>query len=451
MGSVITFYSYKGGVGRTMALANVACMLAKWRKKVLIVDWDLEAPGLEHFFPKSRGLDLTSRAEGLVELLNELSPGTSDAETKRAWRSRLIELQPRSGVYISLLTAGSRSETYFQNVRNFDVEAFYEEKKGGRILETLRSQWKDAYDFVLIDSRTGITDLGGVCTIQMPDILVLLFTATEQSLIGAVRVAAKATLERQKLPFDRSLMPILPVPSKFDTQPEPRLLSRWLGRFQESVSPLYETWLPKTVNPRDFLEITKIPYVSFFSFGEGLPVIQPGTSDPTGLGYAYETLAALLGNRLQNADLLLERRDLLVELVRTGSTLPHSELRDIPARSVLFIQPPHRARYGGKTGEPLQQYEKLLLDSAAEFNGTIAMSTDEGVVLGFSDVAAAVRCGVAIQESLAITRPILLDRNPFRPRMAIDAATASTKRQPILLYCTGGLSGSPTMLRQGRS
>ena len=64
-----------------MALANVACMLAKWGKKVLIVDWDLEAPGLEHFFPKSRGLDLTSRAEGLVELLNELSPGTSDAET----------------------------------------------------------------------------------------------------------------------------------------------------------------------------------------------------------------------------------------------------------------------------------------------------------------------------------------------------------------------------------
>ena len=117
-------------------------------------------------------------------------------------------------------------------------------------------------------------------------------------------------------------MPILPVPSKFDTQPEPRLLSRWLGRFQESVSPLYETWLPKTVNPRDFLEITKIPYVSFFSFGEGLPVIQPGTSDPTGLGYAYETLAALLGNRLQNADLLVERRDLLVELVRAGRTLP---------------------------------------------------------------------------------------------------------------------------------
>jgi hypothetical protein len=252
---------------------------------------------------------------------------------------------------LSLLTAGSRSENYFQNVRNFDVEAFYEERNGGRILEKLRAQWKEAYDFVLIDSRTGITDLGGVCTIQMPDILVLLFTATEQSLIGAVRVANKATLERQKLPFDRSLMPIVPIPSKFDTQPEPRLLSRWLARFQENVSPLYEAWLPKTINQRDFLEMTKIPYVPFFSFGEGLPVIQSGTSDPAGLGYAYETLAAVLGNRLQNADLLLERRDLLVDLARSGSMLPRSELRDIPARCVLFIQPPHGVRHGGTHDE----------------------------------------------------------------------------------------------------
>ena len=48
---IITFYSYKGGVGRSMALANVAWLLAsKYRKKVLAIDWDLEAPGLHRFF-----------------------------------------------------------------------------------------------------------------------------------------------------------------------------------------------------------------------------------------------------------------------------------------------------------------------------------------------------------------------------------------------------------------
>ncbi|MGC0347043.1 hypothetical protein RKD34_002623 [Streptomyces sp. SAI-218] len=49
-GRVITFYSYKGGTGRTMALANTAWILAANGKRVLAVDWDLEAPGLHRFF-----------------------------------------------------------------------------------------------------------------------------------------------------------------------------------------------------------------------------------------------------------------------------------------------------------------------------------------------------------------------------------------------------------------
>src|SRR5262249_58116074 len=49
-GRVITFYSYKGGAGRTMALANVAWILASSGYRVLAVDWDLESPGLHRFF-----------------------------------------------------------------------------------------------------------------------------------------------------------------------------------------------------------------------------------------------------------------------------------------------------------------------------------------------------------------------------------------------------------------
>ena len=45
----ITFYSFKGGVGRTMALVNVGAQLARMGRKVLLVDFDLEAPGLETF------------------------------------------------------------------------------------------------------------------------------------------------------------------------------------------------------------------------------------------------------------------------------------------------------------------------------------------------------------------------------------------------------------------
>ena len=46
---VVTFYSYKGGVGRTSALMNTAARLAKRQKKVVVIDFDLEAPGIDAF------------------------------------------------------------------------------------------------------------------------------------------------------------------------------------------------------------------------------------------------------------------------------------------------------------------------------------------------------------------------------------------------------------------
>src|SRR2546421_11415480 len=50
MGEVITFYSYVGGVGRSMALANTATLLARWGYRTLMIDWDLKAPALENYF-----------------------------------------------------------------------------------------------------------------------------------------------------------------------------------------------------------------------------------------------------------------------------------------------------------------------------------------------------------------------------------------------------------------
>ncbi len=62
---VVTFYSFKGGVGRSMALVNVAAELARRGERVLVVDFDLEAPGLDTF-------DITASREsgrGLLDLV----------------------------------------------------------------------------------------------------------------------------------------------------------------------------------------------------------------------------------------------------------------------------------------------------------------------------------------------------------------------------------------------
>src|SRR5713101_587310 len=47
----ITFFSYKGGVGRTLAATNFAVYLAKLGLNVAIMDFDLDAPGVDSKFP----------------------------------------------------------------------------------------------------------------------------------------------------------------------------------------------------------------------------------------------------------------------------------------------------------------------------------------------------------------------------------------------------------------
>ena len=65
---IISFYSYKGGVGRSQLCANVASYLCHKRgKKVLLWDWDFEAPGLHYFF----GLDNKEIVSpGTIEMLD---------------------------------------------------------------------------------------------------------------------------------------------------------------------------------------------------------------------------------------------------------------------------------------------------------------------------------------------------------------------------------------------
>jgi pimeloyl-ACP methyl ester carboxylesterase len=81
----------------------------------------------------------------------------------------------------------------------------------------------------------------------------------------------------------------------------------WLDKFADAWRPFYHDWLPASVSHRDVLERTKLPYIPFFSFGEKLPVVNPGTSDPESLGYAYEAAGKLLASEFRGLDQLLGR------------------------------------------------------------------------------------------------------------------------------------------------
>ena len=432
-GQVITFYSFKGGVGRTMALANIAYLLAQWGKRVLVVDWDLEAPGLEHYFRDFVDPAIIANRSGVLDLLSDArSLGPDTAIENWGLAPLQIEIGNSTGA-LELLGSGRRDESYFSRLRDLDVDSLYTQSGGGLMLEHVRTLWTERYDYVLLDSRTGITDIGGICTIHLPDVLVLFFTATEQSLRGAIDVAHRANDQRQRLPVDRLSLNCLPIPSRFDTLTEHKIAQDWLDRFAEYLQPFFSEWLPTTTDTRKFLETTKIPYVSYFSFGERLAVFEQGTTDPTGLGYAYESAAALLGNNLAYADQLIENRDRYVKSAADSRRRPKVATNKTSEVALLLVEL-DRSAFVGDRFSPSQQdawfreighiVMAVAQNYPHEFPGErISVADDEPYIFQFRDGTTAVRCALAIQERLAVN-PIKMEGEVSRTRMGLHAVRA---------------------------
>jgi Mrp family chromosome partitioning ATPase len=302
-GVVYTFCSFKGGVGRSMALANVAALLANWGKRVLVLDWDLEAPGIEKFFQRWAG-GSRRNTPGLVDIIISFSEGTP-----RDWHECLLKTRPSSSARdIHIITAGQDNPSeaatnYGRNLQRIKWDLLFDEKGFGSFLERLRRQWTAEYDFVLVDSRTGITDIGGICTIHLPDVLVCLFTTTEQSLDGVRDVMARAQEAHASLPVDRKRLMIVPLPARDESRTEYKLAREWRGRFASELAPFYKTWVPKDEKAEDVLDLLKIPYVAFWSFGEKLPVLEEDVNNPDKLAYYYQLLARLMVGRLDLQEL----------------------------------------------------------------------------------------------------------------------------------------------------
>ena len=86
-GQIVTFYSFKGGTGRTMALANVAWILAANGKRVLVADWDLESPGLHKFFQPFMEPEV-SRQPGIVDFIRGYEWAIDESQAA----SRMLDL-----------------------------------------------------------------------------------------------------------------------------------------------------------------------------------------------------------------------------------------------------------------------------------------------------------------------------------------------------------------------
>jgi eukaryotic-like serine/threonine-protein kinase len=350
IGQVITFYSYKGGTGRSMSLANVACLLAERRLgRVLLVDWDLEAPGLHRFFPgraatsaSDTSLGLDGR-QGLLDLFRELDAATptslpaseEEAEQRAAAALDTVGFEnfvlPAgvSGIY--LLRAGRDEDGHYaERVATFNWEGLF--RRSPSLFRALADRWSRNYRYVLIDSRTGVGDISGICTSLLPDKLVVVFTPNRQSLTGIRSLVERATKYRRQSDDLRPLT-VFPLPSRIEATRED-LRVKW--RFGDAgngiigYQPMFEDILSRTYGLPEcklglYFDSVQIQQSPDYAYGENIAVRTEIGTDRFSLGSSYRVFTDWLVNapgpwrRQLEVDTLLDTLKERVEAEPAGS------------------------------------------------------------------------------------------------------------------------------------
>jgi MinD-like ATPase involved in chromosome partitioning or flagellar assembly len=187
-----TFYSFRGGVGRTMAIVNIGTWLARHGRRVLLVDFDLESPGISHYaLPNS-----TAERKGVIDYLYEMIEGPEPTSLEDYYYE---SFQDKGGGALYVMPAG-RASTHVARFEKLNLGQLYQEGDGYLILENLKAMWETqlAPDYVLIDSRTGYNEVAGICTRQLPDAVVATFIPSPQNLNGLKEVISQIRAQNRE-------------------------------------------------------------------------------------------------------------------------------------------------------------------------------------------------------------------------------------------------------------
>jgi tetratricopeptide (TPR) repeat protein len=313
MGEIVTFYSFKGGTGRTMALANVAWILAANGKRVLIADWDLESPGLHRFFQPFMDAQASDRP-GVIDLVRRYAWAMTDAEidpealhqvqsSKEAALpgiSAMIDEHigrlddyviplswqfPEDGALHFLSPGKQTNGDYHATLGSLDWDNFYDVLYGDRFMTVLRTYLKSRYDYVLIDSRTGHGDVSEICTVHLPDMVIDCFTLTNQGIDGAAMIAKEIQVHS-----DRDIT-ILPVPMRIDHAQKEKVEAgvKFAARLFEG--------LPAGMSEDErqkYWASVEVPYRPSYAYEETLATFNDRPGSQSGLLPYYERIVALI-------------------------------------------------------------------------------------------------------------------------------------------------------------
>lgn len=177
---------------------------------------------------------------------------------------------------------------------------------GAALLEEVREQWRADYDYVLVDSRTGLSDTSGICTVLLPDEIVVCFTMNEQSIAGCEAVAESIQSQRRG-DVGESTVKIWPLPSRIENGEFERLRAAQT-RVRQAFD-RYVLHLPRSDRAGYWAE-AEVPYVPFFAYEEVLAAVVDAAGSRRSLTRSYQLLACRLAEDegLQIPELTTEGR-----------------------------------------------------------------------------------------------------------------------------------------------
>lgn len=284
---IITFYSYKGGVGRTTTLIAFALYLAALGKRVAVVDCDLEAPGYLNFFDLSNQKDMRAgKRNGLVEYFSDYNfvkgddkyldisqyvviPDENSQGGKGGKYLENIYIIPGGNLNDPLQTDDKQAELNARNPNKEFVEGisrlnFSNAKSMEQSFRSLFKKLKEEYkiDVFLLDSRTGINDIFSTLALSLSDHIVGFFGFSDQSMPGLHQVLqAYTSLPPQKHLVLSIVTNLLP----------PKANEEWVNKGCKKISDVIDYELRNTSGverPNHFL-LNRVTKLEMLGTGDG--------------------------------------------------------------------------------------------------------------------------------------------------------------------------------------
>ena len=311
-GEVITFYSYKGGTGRTMALSNIAVLLARQQNAttpVLMIDWDLEAPGLHHYFdhhpePRPGVLELFEACREQLQRRRNGAMALDDEELAHevlaavGWEQYVSRVDQSSQLY--LMRAGRFDDSYGERLAGLHWEELFNSCPA--LFRCFAERLTRHFSYVLVDSRTGRSDSAGICTTLLPRKLVVVFTPNRQSLEGVQALVTRATTYRRSHEDEQRPLLVYPLPSRMEMADSAQRAQWRRGDERQRIfgyQPSFEELIGECYGMQDvslesYFDEVQLQQTRTFAYGEQLAVRLDQGGDRFSLTRTFEAFLAWL-------------------------------------------------------------------------------------------------------------------------------------------------------------